>query len=161
MEIKMNGHLMRFFDGLEREGGSRDLEDYNHIYKYKQNYEDIKKKCEIDYKCCCGHKIEKLRFVQNTINGRYVEIGSCCIYKFGVKRICQGCGKEHSSRRYDECKKCRQTKILFTFYIKRDLDIQKLPTVNKDNPIDYGLVEYEPNKVVLKQRIVNGIIIFE
>jgi hypothetical protein len=41
---------------------------------------------EPDGRCACGHVIRDVRIVRNKENERTLEIGNCCIKKFGVKR---------------------------------------------------------------------------
>jgi hypothetical protein len=37
-------------------------------------------------RCCCGHIIQDIRIVRNDCNKRTLEVGNCCIKKFGIER---------------------------------------------------------------------------
>jgi hypothetical protein len=41
---------------------------------------------ESDSRCICGHVIRDIRIVRNRSNKKKLEIGNCCIKKFGVER---------------------------------------------------------------------------
>lgn len=92
-------YLGKLYDGLEKHGGTRDITKYTKSYGYVE--------AEGRY-CCCGHAIRRVYTVKNIHTDVEVEIGSCCIKKFGIKRLCVECRQEHRNRKDMLCNNCRR-----------------------------------------------------
>lgn len=101
----------KFYDGLEHEGGDRNENKYTKLYKPDIRKIDKTLLDELsDGKCCCGHSISDKKYVQHIGTNKIVEIGNCCIKRFGVERICEDCGQEHRNMKNNVCSPCRKAR---------------------------------------------------
>ena len=57
-------------------------------------------------KCECDHSIMKNHFIQHVINKKIFIVGTCCIKRFNIKKLCITCNKPHNRRKFIECVEC-------------------------------------------------------
>ena len=98
---KKDGFANKFYFGLEKEGGSRNVEDYTKLKKTNIG----------DSFCVCGHKIKNKFHVKNLITNKVIIIGSCCIKKFNIQKLCDDCHKPHRNIKDNKCNDCRIRKV--------------------------------------------------
>ena len=106
----------RLIEGLLREGGSSSMNDYTKLFKRDPADREV----VLDGHCCCGMEIKWPKYVRNVHTMQIVEIGSCCIHRFGIDRRCLTCNEVHRNTSSNNmCNTCRAV------VRERDLQLRK------------------------------------
>lgn len=112
--------LEDFLNGLESQGGSREIFDYvfaggdtgaNLDYFYKR-YCGRRRLPDHENVCVCNHKIKENCFIEQKSTRKIFVIGNHCVRRFtGVRRTCTFCGTIHKNMKDNLCKDCRKKHI--------------------------------------------------
>ena len=128
--------LEDFRCGLEAEGGSRNLDDYEYAggdtgakrEYFRVRYCDRRPHPYHRKACVCTHRIEENCYIEEKRTGTALfTVGNHCIKRFthGVDRTCTFCGTTHKNRKDNLCAECRKTHVFINVAFSQKDDAKR------------------------------------